>query len=122
MKFRNKYTYEIQFGKPLHMWTSVTQLGGMHLHIRDGGENAKYERYTGGIEMHYRSPPAYKEGEPPSHDDCFLLHQPCWHDGSSLQASEFWIPFWAEAPNDHDRMFSAINTSLVGDLSQEVER
>jgi hypothetical protein len=41
----------------------------------------------------------------PSQDKCWLLHCPCWHDGTSLYASETVIPFWLVAPHDHERMF-----------------
>lgn len=50
----------------------------------------------GGVEQHSRTPFSYS-GEQPDHDDCWLLQCPCWHDGSSLYASEYAIPRWEEA-------------------------
>lgn len=34
----------------------------------------------------------YEEGKPADHNDCWLIGGPCWHDGTSLYASEFMIP------------------------------
>lgn len=55
--------------------------------------------------MHYRTPPESMRDDPPSSDVCWLLHCPCWHDGSSLAVEEKWIPLWLTRPNDHDEMF-----------------
>ena len=81
----------------------------IHLHISDYGEDhlKQYntDRYGGGLEIHYRQPPNYMRVDAPSTDDCWLLKCPCWHDGSSLQASELWIPRWLFDKNNHDGMF-----------------
>jgi len=42
------------------------------------------EKPSGGIELHYQIPPDYMDDQAPSHQDCWLLNSPCWHDGSSL--------------------------------------
>lgn len=108
MEYRSKYTYEQRFGQPLHTWQVIGPIGGLHLHIADCGERhqEKYGgRYSGGIECHWRAPPAHKRDQSPTHDHCWLLQCPCWHDGSSLAAREHWIPLWEESPNDHERMF-----------------
>lgn len=102
VKFRGKYEYENVFGHARHTWSVVLAAGAMHLHVVDGGERAGEHRYSGGIEVHYRQPPRYMRDEPPSHDHCWLLQSPCWHDGSSLQASERWIPLWLAMPHEHD--------------------
>ncbi len=106
--YRGEYVYHNPWGNPKHMWKVVLAGGGIHLYVADMGENynPEYgERYSGGIEIHYRHPPSYMDHEPPSHDECFLLKAPCWHDGSSLQASEYWIPLWLTDPHNHERMF-----------------
>ena len=110
-QFRCQYIYELRFGNPQHTWTVLGAKGAVHLHITDYGEKheAKYGgRYQGGIEIHYRHPPEYMAEEPPSQDECWLLKCPCWHDGSSLQASEVWIPTWRASPHDHDGMFEML--------------
>lgn len=52
------------------------------------------EEYYGGVEYHYngRSKPDYL-GKEPSRDNCHLNQGKCWHDGASLWASEYWIPY-----------------------------
>lgn len=82
--------------------------GGMHLHITDFGDDNPYvsERYSGGLEVHYRSPPDYMTDRPPSHDVCWLLKCPCWHDGTSLYVSEVLIPKWVGKAFDMDYMSS----------------
>lgn len=112
MKYECKYTYESRFGHIYHNWTMVGARLGVNLHIVDMGEDAKIVRYSGGIEFHWRSPPEYMRNEVPSHKNCGVLGGPCWHDGSSMQASEFWIPAWKEHQNDHDRMFKMLQVRL----------
>ena len=49
----------------------------------------------GGVELHDRSPRSRRGAERgPDHEHCIALRGPCWHDGSSMAASEFcraWI-------------------------------
>lgn len=123
MKWRAKYEYSVQFGNPKHCWSIVGPVSGLHLHITDHGEKhaEKYgERYSGGFEIHHRVPPAYMEDQAPSYDDCWLLHCPCWRDGSSLQVSEFWIPLWQADPHDHDRMFEALISDAESRQSEDL--
>jgi len=112
-KITCKYEYAMTCGKPVHTWSAVFGLGGVHLHIHDSGKNAKYGRYHGGIEIHRRTPPEHCRFDAPDHDNCWLIKGPCWHDGSSLQVDEFWLPFWLTSPHDHDRMFAAISKQLL---------
>lgn len=51
------------------------------------------ELYTGGVETHYRKAPEYMDERKPSQEICHLNHGPCWHDGTSLWAREYWIPY-----------------------------
>lgn len=44
----------------------------------------------GGIEVHRRKPATYEAADRPAdHGHCSVLGAPCWHDGTSLGASEF---------------------------------
>ncbi len=47
---------------------------------------------SGGVEYHCRTAPDYMRDKTASHTHCFVLGGPCWHDGTSLWASEHWIP------------------------------
>lgn len=108
MKHRCKYEFSAGHGYPRHVWTCVGRHGAVHFHVTDMGdewEKQGHERYSGGLEVHYRSPPDYMADNAPSQDKCWLLGCPCWHDGTSLYASETLVPMWRVAPDDHKRMF-----------------
>lgn len=102
---------------PSHMWVVEGRHVVVHLRIKDFGEREGgdiNDRYLGGIEYHYRQPPDYMAKYPPSHKTCSFTGANCWHDGSSLQASEQWIPLWRMAPNDHEGMFRALLVRVLG--------
>lgn len=109
MTYRCQYIYSRPFGWPVHVWELVGSAGGLHLHIRDTEGVGDCDRYIGGIEVHYRSPPDYMRDQPPSHDECHVLKAPCWHDGSSMQATDIWIPMWESVGHDNDRMFELLS-------------
>ena len=72
-----------------HMWTAVGPNGAVHVWAEPTSNGFRDERYYGGVEVH--SPkPIYESvwAQEPSHTDCWLLHGPCWHDGTSLYFSE----------------------------------
>jgi hypothetical protein len=108
----------------MHAWSMVGAKGAVHLHITDYGE--KYgTQYSGGIETHWRSPPECMQDQPPSQDTCWLLHCPCWHDGSALQVTEFWIPRWLamqlESPDYHNAMFALLESEMAGKFADAVD-
>lgn len=108
MNLRYRYTFECPYDdRELHMWSVVGARGGIHIHITssNSSDDDPDMQYFGGLEIHYRRPPAYKSEDAPSQDNCWLLGGPCWHDGMSLYAREVIIPFWQTAPHDHQRMF-----------------
>lgn len=107
MNLRFKYEFTIRFGSPSHTWSVVGGKGGLHLHITDYTQQrqAVGSDFSGGLECHWRTPPAGREGDAPDHDQCHLLHAPCWHDGTSLYVSERLIPFWLQDVHNHRRMF-----------------
>jgi hypothetical protein len=107
-KYTSRYVYQMRFLRPEHSWELVGRCGGLHLHIQDSGDEhaAKYgDRYSGGLEIHYRQPPDFMRDNAPSHSPCWLLHCPCWHDGTSLYVSERIIPMWNGGRMTPDEMF-----------------
>ena len=50
--------------------------------------------FYGGVETHYneKSKPCYIDDNS-GHNDCHANGGKCWHDGTSLWASEYWIPY-----------------------------
>lgn len=57
--------------------------------------------YYGGVETHYNelTKPDYLQGN--GRDDCSINSGKCWHDGTSLWASEYWIPYVLPLGDQH---------------------
>ena len=91
-----------------HIWTCVGPEFALHFHVTDTGRVDDDRRYYGGLEIHYRQAPEYMSDKSPSQTDCWLLKGPCWHDGTSLYAREFLIPFWRQDPENNERMFALL--------------
>jgi DNA-directed RNA polymerase beta' subunit len=99
MKYELKYEYQYLL-YPVHTFSAVGAIGGVHLHITDLGKKYKEKyghQYSGGIEGHWRYPISNR---PPSQKHCWLLGAPCWRDGSSL-AAETWIHIWLSNNTDN---------------------
>lgn len=78
------------------------------------------ERAYGGFEVHSCIP---TDDSPPSHGRCAQLSdRPCWHDGSSLYATEYWIPLWertrGNTDNDHS-IFASLVSEYFKRFSKE---
>ena len=116
-RWRGKYEWSKQFGHINHVWSVVAARGGAHLHISEWPD-ASIET-SGGIEVHFRFAPESMRDDPPSHDRCWLLQCPCWHDGSSLQVTETWIPLWRSAPNDHEMILDRLAAWLFTQIENE---
>lgn len=107
-----------------HIWTTLGAEGATHLHIEEYPKEyaEKYgERHMGGIEIHYREAPHYMRNDAPSQDVCWILKAPCWHDGSSLQASEKWIPIWENDQYNHAGMFKLLEADYKSRFNIEDE-
>lgn len=104
-----EYTYSSTSFSKEHVWTCVGGRGALHLHISDRGDGRpETERYSAGLELHSRTPFPGCDHDAPNHADCWLLKQPCWHDGTSLWARTHWLPIWLLDPAGHDRMFDRL--------------
>ena len=97
MKLPRRYRYNYRRWLFAGNWNESYELvgckGGLHFHVVDlGAEHGeKYgQRFSCGLEMHSRTP-LYGD-DPPSHDECWLLKCPCWHDGTSLYAQKTLLP------------------------------
>lgn len=91
-EFDYEYSAIWRFDSFCHRWVIHGPLGAIDFHF-DGNEEriAKYGP-TAGLECHWRTPPAYMADRAPSHRDCITLRAPCWHDGTSLYATENLFP------------------------------
>lgn len=75
-----------------HQWSLVGERGGIHVDAWLAADSLYGERWLGGIEGHSPTRRDY-DSEKPSHEHCWLIQGPCWHDGSSLQFSEQIAPY-----------------------------
>lgn len=108
-QYRYQYRLAPRLGQWEHSYELIGQHGAVHLHISEFNKDIQNitGSYGGGIEFHYRTP-HIGCNEPPSHDECWLLKAPCWHDGSNLWASEYWIPLWENSRGNHDLIFRTL--------------
>lgn len=96
----HKYTWSRPFLSIRHHWELVGPKGAMHFHvsITDDGE---YDPACG-LEFHHLS----GEGAP-DHVNCPLTGGQCWHDGTSLYASDTVWPMVEPIlrTGNHDEIF-----------------
>jgi len=109
MKFNVEYKYsKTAWGADSHIWTLIGKRGGVHFWTRSYSDSEGFEQWSGGVEIHTKEP--YYQGEDaPHHTNCWLLQGPCWHDGSSLLASETYIPAWLKDPHNHEAVFQRLS-------------
>lgn len=81
-----KYEVVIRGNRPEHVWALIGERGAIHIWARLCDYGSQNE-WLGGIEVHSAEPFEYSKAEP-DHERCWLLHKPCWHDGTSLGFSE----------------------------------
>lgn len=106
-KFRHhKYEWTKPFGSVRHSWSVLGPLGGVNFHA---SVNEQYGD-TAGLEFHHtRACQAYTS-EAPHHKDCWLTGEPCWHDGTSLYATENLWPMISAMlrGGEHDAIFRVL--------------
>lgn len=93
-----RYTIRQSFrhGRWEYSWELIGANGGVQLHISGPHEYDGRENWSAGLEYHWRKPPSYLAQSPPSHDQCWLLNCPCWHDGTSLYAQDHYLPLFIQ--------------------------
>lgn len=109
MKYKHhKYTWSNAFGNVKHTWEFVGPVGAVTFHVTMLED--KYGGASAGLEFHHRFPPKYMAGNAPSQLACRLTGGWCWHDGTSLYATESVWPrvkgYLARA--DHEAIFKVL--------------
>lgn len=105
MKFNGqRYIYSKPFSHAQHRWEIIGPNGGVHFHASIDPTD-KYAPSCG-LEFHYCEPPSYMKDSAPSHVDCKLTGGRCWHDGTSMYATELWkrISLYLKC-GDHESVF-----------------
>lgn len=99
----HKYTWAKPFMSVRHQWELVGPDGGLHFHV---SLTPGYDPSCG-LEIHKTSK---QRDEAPSQINCWLVGGPCWHDGTSLYASEHLWPLIQAylRTGDHDMIFSIL--------------
>lgn len=90
-----QYRVIIRGGRDHHTWALNGPRGGIHVDAWEDTGGWRDARWMGGIEGHSPTRREY-DSEKPSHEHCWLLGGPCWHEGSSLQFSEQIAPYLTE--------------------------
>jgi hypothetical protein len=98
-KFNHEeYKWSKPFGSPRHNWQLVGPKGGLHLHV---SLTPGYDPSCG-LEFHHSSRAGYGQDRAPDHLKCQVIGEPCWHDGTSLYASERVWPIVEGMLKSHD--------------------
>lgn len=126
MKYRSEYRYTRRFGNPYHTYLVIGRHGAIHFHVTEYGEETRrasptMPEFTAGLEVHYRQPPDYMSEQPPSHDECWAIKCPCWHDGTSLYAEETLLPMWLAVRSDPERVLQMLESEADGRWAREKE-
>jgi hypothetical protein len=96
-----------------YLWSLRGERGGIHVNAWPSSTPSFGCEWSGGIEGHSPVPREYDRGTP-SHEHCWLLGGPCWHDGSSLQFSEQIAPYLPNPgePLDEDNHLDVLRVML----------
>lgn len=123
MRFRNhKYKWAKPFDQIRHQWSFVGPRGGISFHVSrwEGDDKGKHDQFggpTAGLEFHRSFDPSDGR-EAPSHSPCWLLKTPCWHDGTSLYATENLWPMIEHMMPDHSRIFRLLEREYESHFSR----
>lgn len=116
MKFcDHKYTWQRPFYQVRHQWSFRGPQGGVSFHICQWeGEGAaeKTQKFGGpsaGLEFHHNFDPTGGK-EAAHHARCWLLEGPCWHNGTSLHATETLLPIIRYMMPDHSAIFHVLES------------
>jgi len=104
-------------------WCVSGKLGSVSFWVNETGkewQGGGGERYYGGVEYHYtkESKPKYL-GKGSHNKKCDQNNGQCWHDGTSLWASEYWIPIIL--PMGDDAIWNRLKQQYVEHLLTKTE-
>lgn len=113
-KFRHElYRYQKPFRWDMHYWQTIGPVGAVHFSVQVPKDDKDSFGASCGLEFHHsilcREQFGFS-GEAPHHLNCELTGGPCWHDGTSLYASE---TVWPQIEpmlrvSDHEGIFNVL--------------
>ena len=118
MKFRHHtYKWTKPFANVRHEWSLVGPGASLSFWVSITpryGDNA-------GLEIHHFNCPPYMENCAPDHLDCPFTGGRCWHDGTSLYATETLWPMIQPMlkAGDHEAIFRILEDDLHKRTSKE---
>lgn len=113
----HKYTWSRPHSSSVHhRWEIVGAKGGIHLHVSIMDDHEKYPDPSCGLEFHHST----GEGAP-GHFNCHLTGGRCWHDGTSLYATETVWPNVKSMMPDHDRIFRYLEGIADNHFEDDIE-
>lgn len=87
----HKYTFTpSEWNSDYHRWELRGPEGGVHFYASIS-KNKEFSPACG-LEIHRCTPQRYQHGSAPHHINCPVTGGRCWHDGTSLYASETLWP------------------------------
>jgi len=101
-RYKCKFTKEWYVTDWVYRWEVVGALGGAHLHIHPYTDIQGVVSYSAGLEAHFIRPPASRAGEAPNYLDCAVVKGWCWHDGTSMYASDHFVPLFVAKVDDEE--------------------
>ncbi len=117
IEFRHhKYIWTRPFGGARHHWELVGPHGGIHFHVSVSKEYGD----SCGLEYHHAEPVGPYKHTAPHHKDCPVIGGNCWHDGTSLYASETLWPLISSFLRDgnHDAVFRLLEQEFIDHFSR----
>ena len=121
MNFSNRvYKWSKPFSNIRHEWSLIGPRAALSFHVT---LNETYGD-TAGLEVHYFDAPDYMAEDPPSHIDCSYTGGRCWHEGTSLYATETLWPMIKGylLYGDHEAIFSILESDLEKRIRNRWER
>jgi hypothetical protein len=117
MQFANHtYTWSKPFTNVRHEWS----LTGPHMAISFHVSLNEQYGDSAGLEIHYFDAPIYMKDRAPSHLDCKHTGGRCWHDGTSLYATDTLWPMIKPILKSGDQ--EVIFRILEGEMKNRDER
>lgn len=124
MKFRHqKYTcISTPWGSTVHKWETVGPKGAVHF-TANYYKNDTGDEPSCGLEFHHFEAGEHFIGQAPHHLDCPLTGGRCWHDGTSLYASETLWPRikYSLKDGEHDVVFGILQYEYTSRFEQTNE-
>lgn len=127
-RFRNhEYKWSHPYNNTRHQWSLLGPVGGVSFHVNIMDDRERFSEPTCGLEFHHSSRAEGHDylidGQAPHHSPCWLLGEPCWHDGTSLYASEGVWPRVEPllSRGDHLAIFDILEREYSRHFEQEIE-